>query len=224
MRVASRAAGRRARRSTGQATGNPCCYAPGWALTSLRPSGTCPFRPEVALPAPLRRRRCGSTGADRLQLLGLARVTLMPASRLLFASARSRAAAGTLATRVLALGRSPCVSERTSSEVPGCGHASCRCTHGSVPASARSLARGYGSFASPRARLRCLGPKTVGGPPAGRSRRRGLGGSPSTRTKARNRAAPWCRTQRRKRRVGGSPAQRPMPVCPIDALRTHTVQ
>jgi hypothetical protein len=33
-------------------------------LHLLASSGTCPFRPEVALPAPLRRRRCGSTGAD----------------------------------------------------------------------------------------------------------------------------------------------------------------
>jgi hypothetical protein len=32
----------------------------------------------------------------------------------------------TLTARVLALQRSPCVSERASSEVPGCGHASCR--------------------------------------------------------------------------------------------------
>ena len=70
----------------------------------------------------------------------------------------------TLATRISALGRSPCVSERASFEVPGCGHASCCSACGSVPASARSLARRGGSFASHRARLRCLGPKTVGGP------------------------------------------------------------
>jgi hypothetical protein len=39
------------------------------------------------------------------------------------------------------------------------------------------------------------------GPPAGRSRRRGLGGSPSTRTKARNGAGPWQRAAERKRGV-----------------------
>jgi hypothetical protein len=47
----------------------------------------------------------------------------------------------------------------------------------------------------------CLGPKTVGGPPARRSRRRGLGGSPSTRTKAHNGAGPWLRAAERKRGV-----------------------
>jgi hypothetical protein len=36
----------------------------------------------------------------------------------------------TLATRVLAIRRSPSVSERASSEVPGCGHASSRSARG----------------------------------------------------------------------------------------------
>jgi hypothetical protein len=45
-------------------------------LTGPNPS----FCALQAQPASLRRRRCGSTGADRLQLLGLARVTLVPAS------------------------------------------------------------------------------------------------------------------------------------------------
>jgi hypothetical protein len=72
----------------------------------------------------------------------------------------------------LALRRSPCVSERASSEVPGCGHASCRCTHGSVSVSARSLACGCRSLASNRARLRRLGPK-ISWRPAWRAARDG---------------------------------------------------
>jgi hypothetical protein len=60
-----------------------------------------------------------------------------------------------------------------------------------VPLAARSdlglLPRLRGeSCAGHRARLRCLGPKTVGSPPAVRFRRRGLGGPPSTPTKTRN--------------------------------------
>jgi len=201
MRAASRAAGRRHGEAPVKRPAIVLLCARFGLLHLLASSGTCPFRPEMALPAPLRRRRCGSTGADRLQLLGLARVTLVPASAPL-ASARSPPPGlVTLATRVLALQRSPCVSERASSEVPGCGHASCRSARGSVPASARSLARGRGSFASHGTRLRCLGPKTVGGPPAGRSRRRGLGGSPSIRTKARNGAGP-CRQGAGRNRGG----------------------
>jgi hypothetical protein len=38
--------------------------APGSGVHLLSSSGTCPSRPKVALPAPLHRRRCGSTGAD----------------------------------------------------------------------------------------------------------------------------------------------------------------
>jgi hypothetical protein len=160
MRVASRAAGRRARRNTGQATGDRAAMRPVRAFTSSRrprrvPSDRrWPYRLHfvgvgLALRAP-----------TRLQLLGFARVTLRLGSGSTSPRRDRRAAAGTLAVRVLALRRSPCVSERASSEVPGCGHASCHCTHGSVPASARSLAGGCRSFASHRARLRCLGPKT----------------------------------------------------------------
>ena len=96
---------------------------------------------QVALPAPLGRRRCGSTGADRLRLLGLARVTLMPTFGPAGLGEIATPRPVTLATRVSALGRSPCVSERASFEVPGCGHASCCSACGSVPASACSLAR-----------------------------------------------------------------------------------
>jgi hypothetical protein len=135
----------------------------------------------------------------------------------------------------LALRRSPCVSERASSEVPGCGHASCRCTHGSVSVSARSLACGLqiprqqsGSLATPRSE------DQLAARLAGRSRRRGFGGSPSTRTKGdRNRLArhaglpaPLRLVEIAAPRPVPSPfaSQRPVPVCPIDALRTHRVQ
>jgi hypothetical protein len=62
------------------------------------------------------------------------------------------------------------------------------------PASARSLACGCGSFASHRLTCDASVRRPVGGPPAGRSRRRGLGGSPSTCTRARNGAEP-CRQE-----------------------------
>jgi hypothetical protein len=78
------------------------------AFTSLRRRDV-PFRPEVALPAPLRRRRCGSTGADRLQLLGLARETLAWLSGSASPRRDRSAAPGDIATRVLAL---PAISLR----------------------------------------------------------------------------------------------------------------
>jgi hypothetical protein len=113
-----------------------CFYAPGSGFDLPSSSGTSPFRPEVALPAPLHRRRCGLRAPTRLQLLGLARVTVVPApgSASHWRDRVPRLVA--LATRVLALRRSPCISERASSEVPGCGHVSCRSARGSVPASA----------------------------------------------------------------------------------------
>jgi hypothetical protein len=184
MRAASRAAGRRARRKHRSSDRRSCFYAPGAGFHLLASSGRVPsdrrwpYRLRFVGVGALYGRRPSSATRPRSRDprtgLWLARLGENAAPRLM-----------TLATRVLALQRSPCVSERASSEVPGCGHASCRSARGSVPASARSLARGRGSFASHGTRLRCLGPKTVGGPPAGRSRRRGLGGSPSTRTKAR---------------------------------------
>jgi len=64
--------------------------------------------------------------------------------------------------------------------------------------------QGWTPAAGHRARLRCLGPKTVGGPPAVRFRRRGLGGSPSTCTKARNGPAPCRPGGGRNRGVFGS--------------------
>jgi hypothetical protein len=155
-----------------------CDYEPGSGFHLLSSSGTCPFRPEVALPAPLRRRRCGSTGADRLQLLGPACVTLVLALWLRSPRRDRRAAAG-----------DPHRASWRSGDLPASPSAPpLRCPVRSrlVPFRSRLgpslgslLARGRGSFASHGTRLRCLGPKTVGGPPAGRSRRRGLGGSPS---------------------------------------------
>jgi hypothetical protein len=134
----------------------------------LSSSGTLPFRPEAALPAPLRRRRWLS-GADRLQPLGLARVTLAP-SLAPPAPVRSAASPGTLVARLTARGRSPCDSERASSEMPGCGHASCSSARGSVPP--RPLSR-PGGHPLPADRLACDASvrKPVGGPPALRSRR-----------------------------------------------------
>jgi hypothetical protein len=127
-----------------------------FGLHLLASSGTCPFRPEVALPAPLRRRRCGSTGRRRSSAARPDARDLVPAS----GSARLGEIAAprpmTLTVRVLALRRPPCISERASSEVPGCGHASCR------PLAARSqprpvprlwpriLRQPWDSFAMPR--------------------------------------------------------------------------
>jgi hypothetical protein len=175
-----------------------------FGLYLLSSSGTCPFRPEVALPAPLRRRRCGSTGADPSS-------AARPRSRdpradlwLHLASARSPAAAGDPHhSRLGTPGDLPASPSAPLLRCPGAGAVTPR----AVPLVARSqprpwsLACGRGSFASHRTRLRCLGPKTVGGPPAARSRRRGLGGSPSTRTKARNGGEPCRRGARRNRGV-----------------------
>jgi hypothetical protein len=148
-----------ARRSTGQATGDraamrpvglsPPCVVGDVAL----PTGGGPTCSASSASVRLDGRRpvfsCSASRATSWRLLGSARLGEIAAPRLV-----------TLTTRVFALWRSPCVSERASSEVPGCGHASCRCAHGLVPASARSLANGRGWVASHQTRLRCLGPRT----------------------------------------------------------------
>jgi hypothetical protein len=201
MRVASRAAGRRARRRHRVERPVIVLLCARFGFHLLSSSGTCPFRPEVALPSPLRRRRCGSTGVDpssaarprsRDPRTGLAppRLGEIAAPRLV-----------TLATRVLALRRSPCVSERASSEVPGCGHASCPSARGS--AQPRPGLSPVAGDPSPAIGLACdASVRTlVGGPPAGRLRRRGLGGSPSTCTKAQNGAEPSRQAAGRNRRV-----------------------
>jgi hypothetical protein len=161
MRAAWRAAGRRARRSTGQATGDRAAMRP----VGLSPPCVRRGRAPSDRRWPYRLHFVGVGAAPRaptrLQLLGLARVTLMPASRApirLVEIATPRPVPSPFAS--WRFGDLPASPERASSEVPGCGHASCRCTRGSVPASARSLACGCRSFASHRARLRCLGPKT----------------------------------------------------------------
>jgi hypothetical protein len=157
--------------------------------------------PEVA-----HRLRCVGVGTAHgrptLQLLGLARLTL----RLALGPPRlgeiEAPRPGDLATRVLALRRSLGVSERASSMVLGVRSRL-------VPFRSRlgpsldplSLACAADHPPGHRARSRCLGPKTVGGPPAGRSRRRGLGGSRSTRSRARKGAGPWRQTTGRYRGV-----------------------
>jgi hypothetical protein len=123
-----------------------------------------PFRPEAALPAPLRRRRCGYSGCP-LFSPSASRERLSCRFPTPPALARSAASPWTLAVRVPAPGRSPCISERASSEVPGCGRL--------VPFGSRlglSLGRSLALAADPLPvvglRVRCLGPKT-GWQPAG---------------------------------------------------------
>jgi hypothetical protein len=160
MRAASRAAGRRARRNTGQTTGDRASMRPVRAFTSSRRPGRVPSDRRW----PYRLRFVGVGLALRapthLQVLGFARVTLVPVSGSASPRRDRRAAPGDPRLSRLGTPAIPCVSELASSEVPGCGHVSCRSARGSVPASACSLACGRGSFAGQRARLRCLGPKT----------------------------------------------------------------
>jgi hypothetical protein len=141
-------------------------------------------------PSPLGRRRCGSRAPTRLQLLGLARVTLVPASGSASPRRDRRAAPGGPRHSPLGAPAIPCVSERASSEVPGCSHASCRSARGSSSLG-RSLAFGRGY--SPAIGLACDAsvrrPLAAACQPLATARSRG--GSPSTRTKARNAAGPW---------------------------------
>jgi hypothetical protein len=100
--------------------------------------------------------------------------------RLLARSAPAGSAASpvTLAAHLWAIGRSPCIPERASSEVPGAV----------TPRAVRFAARSSLGRSPPSRRIHAntelasdasvRGP--VGGPPSSRSRRRGPGGSPST--------------------------------------------
>ena len=184
MRAASRAAGRRSRRSTGQATGDRAAMRPVRAFTSLRRRGRpsdrrWPYRLHLSASARL-------TGADRLQLLGLARVTLAPA--LWPTPPRRDRRAGGYDLHHSRLG-APAISLRLRARLLRGARGAV--TPRAVPLAARSrsacsLAVAADPSPAIGLALRCLGPKTAGGPPAGRSRRRGLGGSPSTCTTARN--------------------------------------
>ncbi len=128
-------AARRARRSAGQATGDfvlLCAWLARFHLLSS--SGPCPSDQGAALPARSSAsvRLCGrrpssgprSRARDPLAVFRLSRIERDP-----------RPHAGLLATRVPALGRSPCVPERASSEMPGCGRAC------AVPLAVRSQPR-----------------------------------------------------------------------------------
>jgi hypothetical protein len=171
MRADWRAVGRRAWRTTGQATGDRAAMRPARAVSPPhRRLGTCPSdrrRPcwlhFVGLGAACGRRPVFRSSASRacplagLRLGRLKRDPLRPGSSPLAS---------------LALGRSPCSPELASSEVPGCGSRLVP-----VPLVARSrprpLPRSWRQIhRQPSARLRCLGPKT-GWRPAGPSARDG---------------------------------------------------
>jgi hypothetical protein len=175
------------------------------AVPSITWSWTC----NVDRRRPFRLRLVGIGAAlrtlTRLQVLGLAGVILSPASSSA-GSGEIAVSSGLLAVPSPALGLSPFISERASSEVPGWGHASCRSARGSVPASAapsRLVADpspAIGSLAMPRSEDRLAARWPV------RSRRHGAGGSPSTPTKARNLAAAWRGEVGRKWGVGSGVA------------------
>jgi hypothetical protein len=122
MRAASRAAGRRAWQDTGRATGDRASMRPVRAFTSFRRRGRAPSDRRW----PYRLRFVGVGVAlrapTRLQLLGLARVTVVPALGLRLALARIAAPRlVTLPTRIWHSGDLPAFPERASNEVPGCG-------------------------------------------------------------------------------------------------------
>jgi hypothetical protein len=137
--------------------------------------------PEAVLPAPLHRRRCGFQTPARLQDLDLACVP--PPASGSQCSGRIGCFACDSRRSPWAIGRSPCIPERASSEVPGAV----------TPRAVRFAARSSLGRSPPSRRIHAntelasdasvRGP--VGGPPSSRSRRRGPGGSPSTDTRAR---------------------------------------
>jgi hypothetical protein len=200
--------GRRARRTTGHGDRRSCRYARLGRFTSSR-------RPGRALPTgggPCRLRFVGVGAACRrrpdVRVLGLARrppcqpLAPPPIGEVTgfscissFTSQRS--------------GDLPAISGRASSEVPGCGHASCCSAHGSVSALApRSPWRRIGCQPSGLA-CDAFVRRPVGGPPAVRSRRRGVGGSPSTSTKARKAPQAWRGGAGRNRGAAGAVARGP---------------
>jgi hypothetical protein len=135
MRAASRAVGSRARRSTGRATGDRAAMRPTRAVSP----------PLVVRDVPSDRRGPAGSAWSTSVRLADADPSSVPRPRSRDPRAVSGSAGsgeirsltrGSLVARVSALRRSPCISERASSEVPGCGHASCRSARGSVPASA----------------------------------------------------------------------------------------
>jgi hypothetical protein len=211
----SRAAGRRARRSTGQATAIVLRSARLGRFHLLSSSLTCPSD---------RRRLC------RLRFVGVGAAIADAHSSAPRPRGRDSRAGSRLRQRWRDRqprpGLSPFASRRPADlpASPSAPHlrcpgavASCRSAHGSASASAAH---------SPWRRIRCQSSgfacdasvrRPVGSPPALRSRRRGSGGSPSTRTKARRSRRASRAAARRNRGALATGAPVPEPIHPAAA-------